>query len=63
MVITNITLDSITGKCSYMGYSRINIWNTLGKPISPIRGTIGLNTDTSSLEIYDGSTWIVLLMS
>lgn len=58
-----LLLDSIGGKVLQLGNTRINSWNTAGRPASPKTGTIGLNTQTVALDIYDGSNWKSVTLS
>ena len=37
---------------------RLPVWNTAGRPASPTAGVYGYNTDTSLIEIFDGSNWV-----
>jgi hypothetical protein len=52
-----LILDSLGGLCLSLGTATIPIWNTAGRPATPKPGTIGFNTQTSALEVYDGSSW------
>ena len=52
-----LLIDSIGGKIIELGSSTINTWNTAGRPTGKL-GIIGLNTETTQLEIYNGSSWI-----
>lgn len=52
-----LLIDSIGGKVIELGNSTINTWNTAGRPTGKL-GIIGFNTETSELEIYNGSSWI-----
>ena len=58
-----LLIDSIGGKVLQLGNTRINSWNTAGRPASPKTGTIGLNTQTVALDIYDGSNWKSVTLS
>ena len=49
-------LDSLNCKVMQLGNTRINTWNTLGRPTAK-RGMIGFNTTTNKIEVYDGSAW------
>jgi hypothetical protein len=40
-----------------IGESRISTWNAVGKPESPLEGTVGYNIDTSAIEIYANGAW------
>ena len=52
-----LIIDSIGGLCSQAGLSRIATWDTGGRPSNPLRGTIGFNTSTNQIDVYDGSSW------
>lgn len=39
------------------GLPTIATWKTSGRPKNPKRGTFGFNSQTSSLEYWDGSDW------
>lgn len=58
-----LLIDSIGGKVLQLGNTRINTWNTAGRPASPKTGTIGLNTQTVALDIYDGAAWKSVTLS
>lgn len=58
-----LLIDSIGGKVLQLGNSRINTWNTAGRPSSPKTGTIGLNTQTIALDVFNGSTWKSITLS
>lgn len=58
-----LIVDSIGGLCIQAGVSRIATWNEGGKPITPLRGTIGFNTNNNSLQIYDGENWHEIILS
>lgn len=36
---------------------RMSTWSTSTRPSSPRKGDLGLNTQTSKFEIYNGSSW------
>lgn len=52
---TYISIGS--GLSTMLGLSRVATWNTLGRPKTPKRGTIGFNTELKKLEIWNGSAW------
>ncbi|NBP03220.1 MAG: hypothetical protein EBU90_24605 [Proteobacteria bacterium] len=35
-------------------------WTTAARPSSPTLGQVGLNTTIGTLEMYNGSTWVVV---
>lgn len=53
----NIHIDSVGGMVLQLGTTRIPFWNTSRRPSAPTDGTIGFNSETVALEVYDGSTW------
>lgn len=46
-----------------LGLPTIASWNTAGRPKKARRGTFGFNFQTSSLEYWDGTVWLVAPMS
>jgi len=40
-----------------VGQPTISCWNTGGRPKKPVKGTIGFNTQTNSLEFWNGTSW------
>jgi hypothetical protein len=53
-----LILDSINGLCMTIGNTRISVWNNSGRPSSPRQGTIGFNTTSNKIEVYNGSGWV-----
>lgn len=51
------------GLSMMLGQGRVATWNTNGRPSSPKRGTVGLNTQLNQLEIYNGSAWYKVAMT
>lgn len=41
-----------------LGSPRLPTWNTAGRPSSPLAGNFGFNTQTSALEVYNGTAWV-----
>ena len=39
------------------GLPTITSWETFERPKDPKRGTFGFNSQTNSLEYYDGTVW------
>lgn len=56
-------LDSIGGKVTALGGVRMPTWETAGRPASPKTGEYGLNTSTSALEIYNGTSWVAVVLA
>ena len=46
-----------------LGLPTITSWKTRERPKKAKRGTLGYNTDTYSLEYYDGDHWYTAPMS
>lgn len=46
-----------------IGLPRISSWRTRTRPKKAKRGTFGFNSQTNSLEYYNGSDWFTALMS
>ena len=45
------------------GMPTISDWNTSGRPKKPQRGAFGFNSDTNSLEFWNGSSWLTAKLS
>jgi len=41
-----------------IGDARLVAWTTNQRPKNPKTGTIGLNSQTDSLEIWNGESWL-----
>lgn len=46
-----------------VGLPTLTSWITLNRPKKPKIGTFGFNTETSSLEYWDGKNWYAAGMS
>lgn len=46
-----------------IGLPTITTWDTGSRPHNPKAGTFGLNTQTKSLEFWDGESWFVASLS
>lgn len=46
-----------------VGLPRINSWNTKSRPKKPKMGTFGFNSQTQSLEYFDGTSWLAAAMT
>ena len=55
---SQLLVDLGPGLSLMLGLPRIEFWDTDTRPQKPKRGLIGFNTQTSSLEYYDGSDWL-----
>ena len=45
------------------GNLNIPVWTTATRPQSPDTGAVGYNTTIGLAEIYDGSSWMGLILS
>lgn len=46
-----------------MGLPRISSWDTRGRPKKAKEGTFGFNSQTASLEYFNGSHWMEARLS
>lgn len=46
-----------------LGLPTIASWKISDRPKDPKPGTFGYNTDTNSLEFWDGANWLAASMS
>lgn len=51
------------GMSLMIGLPTITSWNTNGRPKKAKRGTIGFNSETNSLEYWDGANWFEAQLS
>lgn len=51
-------LDIGSGLSMRLGGPRMPMWNTAGRPAAPLDGIYGLNTDTNTIEAWNGSSWV-----
>jgi len=58
-----LLIDIGQGLSMMLGLPRINIWKTPERPKVPKTGTFGFNTQTNSLEYFDGSDWMTAPLS
>lgn len=58
-----IMIDIGQGLSLMIGLPTIASWETRKRPKNPKKGTFGLNTQTNSLEYWDGAGWLVTPMS
>ena len=52
-----ILMDIGQGLSMILGLLRISTWKTNERPKKPMIGTFGFNTQTKSLEYFDGTDW------
>lgn len=45
------------------GLPTLASWENASRPKKPKNGTIGFNSETNSLEYWDGSDWYIAAMS
>ncbi len=60
---SSLLIDIGQGIMMTLGFPTLILWNTDSRPKNPRRGTFGFNTETSSLEFFDGSSWFTGSMS
>jgi len=58
-----VLLDIGQGLSLMLGMPSIYTWKTRERPKDAKRGMIGFNTETSSLECFDGEDWYTALMN
>ena len=61
MVIDNkssLLMDIGQGFSVMLGSQGLASWKTGGRPEKPKRGTFGFNSQTNSLEYYNGDYWL-----
>jgi hypothetical protein len=59
---TSLLINVGQGLSLMLGLPRINSWETKERPKKAIRGTFGFNSQTNSLEYYDGNDWFAASM-
>lgn len=45
------------GLSAMLDKNKVPYWNTANRPSSPVKGMVGYNVTTESLEVYNGSAW------
>lgn len=55
---TSIMMNLGQGFSLALGLPAINSWETKDRPKKPKRGVFGFNSQTNSLEYYNGSYWL-----
>jgi len=53
-----VFLEVGQGLSVQIGMPTITYWTTPGRPKSPKKGTFGFNSDTNSLEFWNGTVWL-----
>jgi len=59
----SILIDVGQGLSLLSGLLQVSSWNTTTRPKKPRRGTFGFNSQTSSLEYFNGKYWLEASMS
>jgi hypothetical protein len=54
---SSLLVDIGQGLSLMLGIPTVSIWKTEERPEKAKRGTFGFNSQTNSLEYYDGSDW------
>ncbi len=54
----SILIDVGQGISLLTGLLRLNYWVTPNRPKNPRRGTFGFNSQTNSLEYFNGKYWL-----
>lgn len=54
---STILMDIGQGLSMMLGLPRIDSWDTSGRPKRAKTGTFGFNSQTNSLEYFDGNEW------
>jgi len=64
-MVTNtlLSMDIGQGLSIMLGLPKINYWNTSSRPKEAKKGTVGYNSQTNSLEYFNGSYWLAAQMS
>ncbi len=60
---SNLLVDIGQGLSLMVGLPTISSWDRKNRPKNPKQGTFGFNTETNSLEYWDGSNWLAAAMS
>jgi len=59
----SILIDVGQGLSLLSGLLRITSWNTTTRPKKPRRGIFGFNSQTNSLEYFNGKYWLEASMN
>jgi hypothetical protein len=51
-------LDIGSGISMRLGGPRMPFWTTAARPVAPLNGIYGLNKDTNTIEVWNGSSWV-----
>lgn len=54
---STILMDIGQGLSLMLGLPRVDSWDTSGRPKNAKTGTFGFNSQTKSLEYFDGTDW------
>jgi hypothetical protein len=59
----DIYVDIGEGLSMMVGLPRLSSWKTRERPKKAKRGTFGFNSQTNSLEYFNGTNWLAAKMS
>ena len=60
---SSLLMDIGPGLSIMVGLPRLTSWKTKARPKKAKRGTFGFNSQTNSLEYFNGSYWLAASMS
>lgn len=60
---STVLLDLGQGLSMMVGLPKIASWQEKDRPKNPTRGTFGFNTNSNSLEYFDGENWYLAQMT
>jgi hypothetical protein len=63
MASSALFMEMGDGLSMMLGLPAIESWETKNRPKKPRKGTIGFNSETNSLEYWDGTSWFEAGMS
>lgn len=58
-----LSMDIGQGLSLMLGLPRFTSWKTRNRPKDAKQGTLGFNSQTNSLEYYNGSYWLAAKMT
>lgn len=54
----SLAMDIGQGMSLLLGIPKLSYWKTSDRPKNAKQGTLGFNTQTNSVEYYNGSYWL-----
>jgi len=60
---SSLLVDIGQGLSLMLGMPKIASWKTKERPKKPKRGTFGFNSETNSLEYFNGNYWLAAPLS